>query len=135
MPCFPAGEGAGLGSLTGQQAGSQKQTLTIDIPFDGKGAITIPAHEAISPVMTMWITLVAMYAGEACCASCCTSLFQWDWGVLGPVLHICHGRLLRPAVCRGVMDPSVVEVLSAAMARYRCQASRLPPGTQLCQVW
>ena len=101
MGYSPAGEGAGLGSLTGQQAGSQKQTLTIDIPFDGKGAITIPAHEAISPVMTMWITLVAMYAGRACCVPCCAWLLDWDWGTVGEVLHTCRGQLLHPAVCTG----------------------------------
>ena len=30
--------------------------------------------------MTMWITLVAMYAGATCCVSCCVWLFDWDWG-------------------------------------------------------
>ena len=31
--------------------------------------------------MTMWITLVAMYAGGACCAPCCAWLFDWAGGL------------------------------------------------------
>ena len=54
-----AGEGAGL--VTGQT--KSPQILNIDIPFDGLGLISIPASETISPVFTMWITLVAMYTG------------------------------------------------------------------------
>lgn len=54
------GEGAGLG--TSQPKGAQ--ILNIDVPFDGLGLISIPASETISPVFTMWITLVAMYTGE-----------------------------------------------------------------------
>ena len=38
--------------------------LNIDIPFDGLGLISIPASETISPVFTMWITLVAMYTSK-----------------------------------------------------------------------
>lgn len=51
------GEGAGLGTT------KSPQILNIDIPFDGLGLISIPASETISPVFTMWITLVAMYTG------------------------------------------------------------------------
>lgn len=51
------GEGAGLN--TGQPKAAQ--ILNIDIPFDGLGLISIPASETISPVYTMWITLIAMY--------------------------------------------------------------------------
>ena len=54
-----AGEGAALG--TGQPKSAQ--ILNIDVPFDGLGLISIPASETISPVFTMWITLVAMYTG------------------------------------------------------------------------
>ena len=46
---------------TGQPQAAQ--ILNIDIPFDGLGLISIPASETISPVYTMWITLVAMYTG------------------------------------------------------------------------
>ena len=57
--CMSTGEGAGL--VTGQT--KSPQILNIDIPFDGLGLISIPASETISPVFTMWITLVAMYTG------------------------------------------------------------------------
>ncbi|DBB07470.1 TPA: hypothetical protein ACH3X3_008941 [Trebouxia sp. C0006] len=51
------GEGAGLGNSQPKGA----HILNIDVPFDGLGLISIPASETISPVFTMWITLVAMY--------------------------------------------------------------------------
>lgn len=57
--CVPTGEGAGLGTSQTKSP----QILNIDIPFDGLGLISIPASETISPVFTMWITLVAMYTG------------------------------------------------------------------------
>ena len=37
--------------------------LNVDIPLDGIGLISIPAAEIISPVFTLWITLVIMYLG------------------------------------------------------------------------
>ena len=37
--------------------------LNVDIPLDGIGLISIPAAEIISPVFTLWITLVIMYMG------------------------------------------------------------------------
>ncbi len=40
--------------------------LNIDIPLDGMGLVGMPAAEAISPVFTLWITLVVMYLGESC---------------------------------------------------------------------
>ena len=49
---------------TGQPQAAQ--ILNIDIPFDGLGLISIPASETISPVYTMWVTLVAMYTGIPC---------------------------------------------------------------------
>lgn len=57
--CTSTGEGAGLGTSQTKSP----QILNIDIPFDGLGLISIPASETISPVFTMWITLVAMYTG------------------------------------------------------------------------
>lgn len=39
------------------------ESLTVDIPFDGLGLIGFPAADAISPVYTMWISLVVMYLG------------------------------------------------------------------------
>jgi len=56
----PEGEGAGLGSSQPKGA----HILNIDVPFDGLGLISIPASETISPVFTMWITLVAMYTSR-----------------------------------------------------------------------
>ena len=43
---------------------SSLSVLTIDIPLDGMGLVGIPAAEAISPVFTLWITLVVMYLGK-----------------------------------------------------------------------
>ena len=60
--CHGAGEGAGLVTTQPKSA----QILSMDIPFDGLGLISIPASETISPVFTMWITLVAMYTGTQC---------------------------------------------------------------------
>lgn len=57
----PEGEGAGLGSSQPKGA----HILNIDVPFDGLGLISIPASETISPVFTMWITLVAMYTSKS----------------------------------------------------------------------
>jgi len=39
------------------------ESLSVDIPFDGLGLIGFPATDAISPVYTVWITLVLMYLG------------------------------------------------------------------------
>lgn len=36
----------------------------MDIPLDGMGFVSIPASEIISPVFTLWTTLVIMYIGE-----------------------------------------------------------------------
>ncbi|KAK9835056.1 hypothetical protein WJX81_007542 [Elliptochloris bilobata] len=35
--------------------------LAVDVPLDGRGPTAIPAAETMSPVFTLWITLVAMY--------------------------------------------------------------------------
>jgi hypothetical protein len=40
------------------------ESLTVDIPLDGLGLIGFPAADAISPVYTVWITLVLMYLGD-----------------------------------------------------------------------
>ena len=42
------------------------ESLSVDIPLDGLGLIGFPAADAISPVYTIWITLVVMYLGEGC---------------------------------------------------------------------
>lgn len=36
----------------------------IDFPLDGKGAIPVPADGILSPVLTMWITLMLLYIGK-----------------------------------------------------------------------
>ena len=38
----------------------------VDIPLDGRGLIAISAAETISPVFTLWVTLVLMYLGKSC---------------------------------------------------------------------
>jgi hypothetical protein len=66
--CLPrrAGEGAaeaagacGQGNATCGLTG----LLAVDVPLDGRGPTAIPAAETMSPVFTLWITLVAMYLG------------------------------------------------------------------------
>ena len=62
-----AGEGAGAAAAgraanasSGAFAGSY---LSVDVPLDGRGLVGIPANKAISPVFTVWCTLVLMYIG------------------------------------------------------------------------
>lgn len=58
---------AGEGSWSrdrAEVANSSLSMLNIDIPLDGIGLVGMPAAEAISPVFTLWITLVVMYLGE-----------------------------------------------------------------------
>ena len=40
------------------------ESLSVDIPLDGLGLVGFPAADAISPVFTLWITLVLMYLGQ-----------------------------------------------------------------------
>lgn len=37
----------------------------VDIPLDGRGLIAIPAAETISPVFTLWVTLVLLYLANS----------------------------------------------------------------------
>lgn len=61
---LPAGEGAGVASLASDASSAFANAyLNVDIPLDGIGLISIPAAEIISPVFTLWITLVIMYMG------------------------------------------------------------------------
>ncbi len=60
--------GAGEGSEhkhRNENTNSSLSMLSIDIPLDGMGLVGMPAAEAISPVFTLWITLVVMYLGES----------------------------------------------------------------------
>jgi hypothetical protein len=38
--------------------------LSIDFPLDGLGGVPIPAGSVLSPVLTLWITLVVLWLGE-----------------------------------------------------------------------
>lgn len=61
---YAAGEGAGVASLASDASNAFANSyLNVDIPLDGIGLISIPAAEIISPVFTLWITLVMMYLG------------------------------------------------------------------------
>ncbi|BDA40538.1 hypothetical protein COCOBI_01-1910 [Coccomyxa sp. Obi] len=55
------GEGAGVGLASDASNAFANAYLNVDIPLDGIGLISIPAAEIISPVFTLWITLVIMY--------------------------------------------------------------------------
>ena len=52
------------------------ESLTVDIPFDGLGLIGFPAADAISPVYTMWISLVVMYLGMFTSIKCNSQITQ-----------------------------------------------------------
>lgn len=56
-----------MGSKAGSNASSSFSTpyLNVDIPLDGMGFVSIPASEIISPVFTLWTTLVVMYIGAS----------------------------------------------------------------------
>ena len=55
----PVGEGAGTKDK------SLIESLSVDIPLDGLGLVGFPAADAISPVFTLWITLVLMYLSKS----------------------------------------------------------------------
>lgn len=68
-----AGAGAAGPSNTSSTAAGTKY-LYLDFPLDGKGIISVPAGAVISPVFTMWVTLLMLYIGEG-----------WDWKGVGVV--------------------------------------------------
>ena len=53
---FAVGEDAG-----GGDDAKMSNYLNVDIPFDGLGLVDFPATDAISPVFTLWVTLILMY--------------------------------------------------------------------------
>ena len=61
--------GEGAAEATGACGNSATCGLTgllaVDVPLDGRGPTALPAAEMMSPVFTLWITLVAMYLGAA----------------------------------------------------------------------
>lgn len=60
------GLGSGNGTCSGNCGGSNGgfQTVDVDFPLDGLGAVAVPAGSILSPVLTMWITLMVCYIGE-----------------------------------------------------------------------
>ncbi len=91
-----AGEGAGQGSKSGDGSSTfSTPYLNVDIPLDGMGFVSIPASEIISPVFTLWTTLVIMYIGGPLAAqSRCTFHPGWDG------LDSTAGSALKPqALC------------------------------------
>ena len=80
------GEGAAeaAGACGNSAACGLTGLLAVDVPLDGRGPTALPAAEMMSPVFTLWITLVAMYLGAALA------------GVEAPACAICELRFLLP---------------------------------------
>ena len=57
-------EGWCAGEAASADSSVDSPVVYVDIPLDGRGLIAIPAAESISPVFTLWVTLVVMYLGE-----------------------------------------------------------------------
>ena len=53
-----------VGECAGKKEEVGLMDFTVDIPFDGLGLIGFPASDTISPVYTLWVTLVLMYIGQ-----------------------------------------------------------------------
>ena len=53
------------GALAGEgaAAGEEPALVKIDLPLDGRGFVTIPASDTVSPILSMWLTLFLMYIG------------------------------------------------------------------------
>ncbi|KAK9809330.1 hypothetical protein WJX73_005806 [Symbiochloris irregularis] len=49
------------GEAAAHDSGLEPPMAYIDIPLDGRGFIAIPAAQTISPVFTLWLTLIIMY--------------------------------------------------------------------------
>ena len=66
MPCLihPSDCDVSAGEAANSKEKGLMESLSVDIPLDGLGLIGFPAADAISPVYTIWITLVVMYLGE-----------------------------------------------------------------------
>lgn len=57
---------AGSFNTTQQQGSTQAaahQFITIDFPLDGRGAVEVEAGAVLSPVLTLWVTLMVLYIG------------------------------------------------------------------------
>ncbi|KXZ46777.1 hypothetical protein GPECTOR_40g511 [Gonium pectorale] len=57
------GGGGGIGGTGNGSAGGgwQSAYISVDFPLDGRGVQAVPAGDVLSPVFTMWVTLVAVY--------------------------------------------------------------------------
>ncbi|GIL63693.1 hypothetical protein Vafri_17711 [Volvox africanus] len=57
--------GSGCGNCTdgsgGDGDGCSSGYISVDFPFDGHGVQSVPAADVLSPVLCMWVTLVALY--------------------------------------------------------------------------
>lgn len=61
----------------GEGSQSPKQQISIDIPLDGLGPVTLSSDNVISPVFTLWLTLMLMFIGEACDLLHHSSILIW----------------------------------------------------------
>jgi hypothetical protein len=59
------GEGAGAQGGGGGGNGTQGSYILIDLPLDGLGIIPVPAGGVISPVFTLWLTLLFLLVANA----------------------------------------------------------------------
>jgi hypothetical protein len=53
----------GNNDSTGGSVGPDR-LIGIDFPLDGRGQVLVPAAAVLSPVFTMWVTLILVYIGE-----------------------------------------------------------------------
>lgn len=84
--------------FTGEAASSKDkglmESLSIDIPLDGLGLIGFPAADAISPVYTIWITLVVMYLGRSHMPLLCLLKLSTDVNCNGLKSSIAHNLII-----------------------------------------
>lgn len=62
---------------------SPRQQILIDIPLDGIGPVIIQSNDAISPVFTLWLTLMLMFIGKLHSAPlrCCMWWHREPYGI------------------------------------------------------
>ena len=114
--------------------------LAVDVPLDGRGPTALPAAEMMSPVFTLWITLVAMYLGAA---------LAGDVTPACAFRELCFLLLMRAhrecesndkarmwlciGLCHCQLGTQLAHHLSAAFASTYGPASTLLPGAKLGQ--
>eukprot|EP00198_Chlamydomonas_reinhardtii_P006217 XP_001695553.1 predicted protein [Chlamydomonas reinhardtii] len=52
------------GSSSSSSSSGSGSFISVDFPLDGEGVKDVPAGDVLSPVFSMWVTLVAVYVGE-----------------------------------------------------------------------